>query len=81
MRVIAKESDVNSCNILGWKRCKVDESFHIPRCYKCSTYGHFAKNWKSSEAASAYESDFSKYINCLSSNNIKLIIKYEYDRE
>lgn len=72
---------------VGWSRCGVRESFHTTRCYKCSGYGHFAKNCKFAEAcpkcagnhtASACVSDVSKCINCVSSNE-KLKTNYNID--
>ncbi|KAK9703899.1 hypothetical protein QE152_g29022 [Popillia japonica] len=33
---------------IRWNRCRVVESFHLLRCYNCCTYGHRAKNCRSS---------------------------------
>ena len=36
---ILKEGKVN----IGWRRCNVSDYVHITRCFKCSGFGHMAK--------------------------------------
>nr|CAH7733288.1 unnamed protein product [Callosobruchus chinensis] len=32
---------------LGWIRCRLEEHFHIIRCFKCCKFGHFKKDCRS----------------------------------
>ncbi|KAK9700810.1 hypothetical protein QE152_g31016 [Popillia japonica] len=63
---------------IGWKRCQVRESYHILRCYKCSGFGHLAKNCRSPTSCPKCAGDHAlqdcssadpKCVNCVRSND------------
>lgn len=60
---------------VGWRRCGVKEHFHLPRCFKCSKYGHFQKACKSKDTVCSKCSLNHEFKDCnsneISCNNCK----------
>lgn len=84
---ILKKGKIN----VGWKRCRVENHINVTRCFKCSRFGHYAKdctsatevcphcmkNHRINECTSA-TSEY-KCVNCkYVAENLKLNVKYDH---